>query len=58
MREAAVPVRDALRRPHRFVAATRDAAKGMKPDESGRLDVGRQPGVVYLHVSREQLRRC
>jgi hypothetical protein len=53
--EIAVPPE--LRRPHPVVSATREAAKGLKPDESGRLDVGRRPGVIYLHVSREQLRR-
>lgn len=57
MSNAKVEVPAALRRPHRFVAATRQAANGLKPDETGRLDVGRRPGVVYLHASREQLRR-
>jgi hypothetical protein len=47
-----------LRRPHPVVAATRDAASGLKPDETARLDVGRRPGVLYLHVSRAQLRRA
>jgi hypothetical protein len=47
-----------LRRAHRFIVATRDAASGLRPDESGRLDIGRRPGVMYLHVSREQLRRA
>lgn len=58
MATATVPVPAELRRPHPFVSATREAAKGRKPDESGRLDVGRRAGVVYLHVSRDQLRRA
>jgi hypothetical protein len=40
------------------IAAARQAASGLKPDESGRLDVGRRPGVMYMHVSRDQLRRA
>jgi hypothetical protein len=55
---AVVPVPAALRRPAAFIRATDNAAKGLKPDESGRLDIGRRAGVVYLHVSREQLRRA
>jgi hypothetical protein len=55
---SSIGVPETLRRPHRFVAATREASVGVKSDESGRLDVGRRPGVVYLHVSREQLRRA
>jgi hypothetical protein len=58
MSVATVPVPAELRRPHPFVSATREAVKGRKPDESGRLDIGRRPGVVYLHVSREQIRRA
>jgi hypothetical protein len=53
-----VSISERLRRPHRFVAATKDAAVGVKADEDGRLRIGGTPGVVYLRVSREQLRRA
>ena len=53
-----IQVPSELRRPHPVIAATRDAAHLLKPDESGRLDVGRRSGVLYLHVSRGQLRRA
>jgi hypothetical protein len=53
-----VPVPEALRRPHSLVAATRDAFSGIKPDETGRLQLRPRAGVAYLHVSRDQLRRA
>jgi hypothetical protein len=56
--QAEIPVPNALRRPHHFVAATRDAAKGLKPRDDGRLEVGPRPGVVHLLVSREHLHRA
>lgn len=56
--EQHISVPTELRRSHRFVIATRAAAKGVKPDDSGRLDIGRRPGVIHLRVSRELLRRA
>jgi hypothetical protein len=54
--EIAVP--EALRRPHRLVVATRDAFSGVKPDETGRLQLRPRAGAAYLHVSRDELRRA
>lgn len=48
----------ALRSPHRFVTATRDAFAGVKADETGRLQVRARAGVAYLCISRDQLRRA
>jgi hypothetical protein len=54
--EIAVP--EALRRPHHIVTLTREAFRGIKPDETGRLPIPARAGVAYLHVSRDQLRRA
>ena len=52
-----VVVAERLVRPHPLVVKTRDVAKTVKPDESGRLDLG--GGVAArLHVSRDVLPRA
>src|SRR5437879_6373965 len=53
-----VTVPERLVRPHPFVAATRDAAGGLKVGEDGRLRIGGREGIVYVVVSREQLQRA
>jgi hypothetical protein len=53
-----IGVPEALRRPHRLVTATREAFSGVKPDETGRLQIRPRAGVAYVHVSRDQLRRA
>lgn len=58
MADAEIAVPDALRRPHRFVIVTREGFRGVKPDETGRLQLRARAGVAYLHVSRDQLRRA
>jgi hypothetical protein len=57
MAEPTIPIPSELRRPHRFVSATRQAATGRKPQEDGRIRVG-GTGVVRLTVTRDQLRRA
>jgi hypothetical protein len=57
MAEPTIPIPSELRRPHRFVTATRQAASGRTPQEDGRIRVG-GTGVVRLTVTREQLRRA
>lgn len=52
-----VPVPRRLVQPHEAVKRTRDAAKTARRDELGRLEVGPQPGIFYLVVSRDQLGR-
>jgi hypothetical protein len=54
--EIAVP--EQLRQPHHLVAATRDAFAGIKPDDTGRLQLRPRASAAYLHVSRDQLRRA
>lgn len=52
-----IPVPEQLRRPHPFVAATRDAAIGLRPGDDGRLRLGPEAGVFQIVVSRPLLRR-
>jgi hypothetical protein len=52
----AVPAQ--LRGAHQFVLATREAAAGLTPDMAGRLHVGPRPGVVYMVLSRQLVRRA
>lgn len=47
-----------LRRPHRHVAATRNAVKGLKPGTDGRIDTGRRSGVFRLQLARDNVRRA
>jgi hypothetical protein len=56
--EARISIPTELRRPHRLVAATRDAAVRLKPREDGRLEVGPRKGVAHLVVTRGELRRA
>jgi hypothetical protein len=56
--EPTIPVPTGLRRPHPFVAATRDAAAGLKPAEDGRLNVGGREGIVWMRVTRARLHRA
>jgi hypothetical protein len=53
-----IPIPTELRRPHPFVSATRQAASGLRLLEDGRLKVGGTEGVVWMTVTREQLRRA
>ena len=48
----AIPVPQQLRWPHRLVAATRDAATGLRPGEDGRLRIGPKLGVFNVVASR------
>jgi hypothetical protein len=57
MPELAFPIPNQLRRPHRHVAATREAAVGQRPQEDGRLRIGGREGIARLVVSHDQLRR-
>ena len=50
-------VPDNLRSPHPVVRTTRDAAKGLRPDDSGRISIGPRAGFIFLRVSRDQLHR-
>ena len=52
--EVAVP--EALRRPYHLVAATREAFRGVNPDETGCLRIRSGPGVASIYVSRDHLR--
>lgn len=54
--EVHVPSR--LARPHQFVATTRNAARGARTDEQGRLQLGGAEGVARVTVSRPQFRRA
>ena len=54
----AIPVPQQLRRPHWLVAATRDAATGIRPWDDGRLRIGPKPGVFHVVASRPLLRRA
>lgn len=56
--ERAIPVPEQLRRPHHFVARTRDAAKGQRPGADHRIDLGRRAGILRLLVARENVRRA
>lgn len=40
------------------MTVTRDGFSGVKPDETGRLQLRARAGVAYPHVSRDQLRRA
>lgn len=53
-----IPIPEQLRRPHRLVASTRDAAIGLRPLDDGRLRVGPAPGIFHLVVSRQLLPRA
>jgi len=55
---AEVQVPPTLRRPHRFVATTRDAARGARTDEQGRLQLGGAEDVARIVVSRPQFHRA
>lgn len=55
---ATITIPTELRRPHRLVAATREATTGLTPREDGRLEVRPREGVAHLVVTREQLRRA
>lgn len=56
--DIAITVPERLQRPHRLVAAARDTFAGAKPDEAGLRNVRPRAGVIYLRVSRQQLRRA
>ncbi len=56
--EPTIPIPSELRRPHPLVTATRQAATKERPNEDGRISVGGSEGVIWLTVSREQLRRA
>jgi hypothetical protein len=58
MTEPSIPIPTELRHPHRFVTATRHAASGRRPGEDGRLRIGGVEGVIWMAVTREQLRRA
>lgn len=58
MTERAIPVPQRLASPHPFIVATREAAKGLKPREDGRLDIGRRQGLIHLVVSRPLVPRA
>lgn len=58
MVEGTIPIPTELRRPHRFITATRKAASGRRPREDGRLRIGAAEGIVYMTVTREALRRA
>jgi hypothetical protein len=47
-----------LRGAHPLVAATRDAAAGVRPDADGQLRIGPRRGIANMHVSRSVLRRA
>jgi hypothetical protein len=52
------PIPEDLRGAHRFIRSTRAAASGLKSGKNGLLEIGRTPGVIYMHVSRAQLQRA
>lgn len=54
----AIPVPRTLRGARPVVIATRDKASGLKAGEDGRLDIGREPGIAHLQVSRGRLNRA
>lgn len=56
--EATIPIPTQLRRPHPFVTATREAAAKTQRNGDGRLSVGGKEGVIWMTVSRDQLRRA
>jgi hypothetical protein len=56
--EPTIPIPTELRRPHSSITATRQAASGQSPLEDGRISVGGKEGVIWMTVSREQLRRA
>jgi hypothetical protein len=58
MAEPTIPISVELRRPHPFITATRQAASGLRPLEDGRVSVGGKQGVIWMTVTREQLRRA
>lgn len=47
-----------LRGAHPLVAATRDAAAGVRVDGDGQLRIGPRRGVAHMHVSRSMVRRA
>ena len=55
---AEVHVPPTLRRPHPFVTTTRDAARGARTDEQGRLQLGGAEDVARVTVSRPQFHRA
>jgi hypothetical protein len=56
--EPTIPIPTELRRPHRFITATRRAASGERPLEDGRISIGGQEGVIWMTVTRDQFRRA
>jgi hypothetical protein len=58
MADPTIPIPTELRRPHPFVTATRQAAATASQLEDGRIAVGGREGVVWITVSRQQLRRA
>jgi hypothetical protein len=56
--EPTIPIPSELRRPHPFITATRQAASGQRPHDDGRLGIGGREGVIWMTVTREQLRRA
>ena len=53
-----VHVPSRLNRPHRFVATTREAARGARTDEEGRLQLRWDDDVVRVAVSKAQFQRA
>ncbi len=53
-----VHVPSRLNRPHRFVATTREAARGARTDEEGRLQLRWDDDVVRVAVSKAHFRRA
>jgi hypothetical protein len=58
MTESEVPVPQTLRGAHSVVKATRQAATGLKVQDDGRLDIGREPDIAHLQVARQHLDRA
>src|SRR5690242_6978461 len=53
-----VEIPSALRGAHPSVRATRDAARGLKQRDDGRIEIGPSPGIGHLVVSRGELTRA
>jgi hypothetical protein len=56
--KSAIPVPAQLRGAHPFVQATKAAIVGSKRLPDGRLDVGREPGLIYMKLSRPLAHRA
>jgi hypothetical protein len=53
-----VEIPSTLRGAHPFVRATRDAARGAKQRDDGRIEIGPRRGIAHLVVSRGELPRA